>query len=67
MNYYLTGDLGYLNKGYLFIRQKKNLIIKLVNIYPKDIQCVILRNKNIKNCIVLGVKDSFWRSANSNM
>jgi len=61
-NFYLTGDLGYLKNDYLyFTGRKKEIIIKSgVNIYPKDIQAEIIRNKFINNCLVIGLKDEFY-------
>ncbi len=61
-NFYLTGDIGYLSNDYLYLTgRKKEIIIKSgVNIFPRDIQAVIIKNKLISNCFVFGLKDKFY-------
>lgn len=56
-----TGDLGYLDKqNYLFIvdRTKDLIISKGINIYPREIEEVIMLNENIKAVAVIGKADS---------
>ena len=53
----LTGDLGYIDEeGFLFIvGRKKDLIIsKGMNIYPREIEEVLLKHKCIEECAVIG-------------
>ena len=61
--YFRTGDIGYFDKdNYLyFVSRKKDIIIKSgINIIPKIIEDIILQNKIIKNCAVIGVKDEIF-------
>ncbi len=59
--YFLTGDLGTINQqGYLsYISRKKDIIISGgINIYPKDIEDVLLKHPKINEVAVIGVEDS---------
>jgi long-chain acyl-CoA synthetase len=62
--WYHTGDLGYKDgKGNLYLKgRKKNLIVLAngLNVYPEDIENVLLTNPSIKDAVVFGVmeKDS---------
>ena len=62
--WYHTGDLGYKDrKGNLYLKGRKNNLIVLangLNVYPEDIENVLLTNPSIKDAIVLGLveKDS---------
>ena len=60
--FYLTGDLGYIKKNYLYLSgRKKEIIIKSgINIFPSDIQVEVNKNKFINSSFVLGVKDDFF-------
>ncbi len=57
--YMKTGDIGYLDdEGYLFIKgREKDMILTSsgVNVYPEDIERVLMKNKEIKDICVLGV------------
>lgn len=60
--YFLTGDLGYLDEdNYLYFVDRMNDIIITggMNIYPSDIESVILENPKVSSCIVLGINDSY--------
>lgn len=53
-----TGDLGYLDEdGVLFFvqRLKRMLIVSGYNVYPNHIEEVLLKNKYIENCGVIGI------------
>lgn len=55
-----TGDLGYMDEeGFIFIvDRKKDLIIsKGINIYPREIEEVLMNNPYIKAAAVIGQKD----------
>ena len=62
--WYHTGDLGYKDgKGNLYLKgRKKNLIVLAngLNVYPEDIENMLLTNPNVKDAVVFGLmeKDS---------
>lgn len=58
-----TGDLGYLDdEGFLFLTgRKKNIIISGgINIYPEEIEQVLLQFSGIKEVCVFGEKDEWY-------
>lgn len=60
--YFLTGDLGYLDEdNYLYIcgRTKELIIRGGQNIYPKEIEAVILAHPSVHDVAVLGIADKF--------
>lgn len=60
--WFFTGDLGYKDEdGYLWIvGRKKELIIRGgANIYPKEVEDVILKLKGVREVAVIGVPDQF--------
>jgi acyl-CoA synthetase (AMP-forming)/AMP-acid ligase II len=58
-----TGDLGYRDdEGYLYIRgRKKDMIITGgQNVYPAELEDVILRVIGVAECAVVGLPDELW-------
>ena len=55
--FFATGDLGYINKGYLYFSgRKKNMIkIKGKSIYPEDIEGYLLKKNVVKECVILAI------------
>jgi long-chain acyl-CoA synthetase len=61
-----TGDLGYFDSaGYIFlVDRKRDVIISgAFNIYPKEIEDVIVTHPKVKEVVVIGVPDEKWGEA----
>ena len=61
--YLLTGDIGYIdNDGDLFvIDRRKDLIISGgENIYPSEIERIILQHQGVDDVCVVGISSSKW-------
>ncbi len=57
--YFLTGDLGFKDEeGFLYFKGRKKFVYKVggINVYPEDVERVILRFPGVKACGVVGVK-----------
>ncbi|MDO4851804.1 MAG: class I adenylate-forming enzyme family protein [Clostridia bacterium] len=56
-----SGDLGFVDQEGFFIltSRKKQMIVRPDghNVFPVEIERVILENKQVENCVVIGIKD----------
>ncbi|RMD84983.1 MAG: acyl-CoA synthetase [Candidatus Dadabacteria bacterium] len=62
-NYFTVGDVGYLNEdGYLFLCDRKiDMIISGgVNIYPSEIEAVLLTHPKVADAAVFGIPHEDW-------
>ncbi|MCA0326634.1 MAG: AMP-binding protein [Proteobacteria bacterium] len=60
------GDVGHLDQdGYLYLVDRRKDVIKSggVNIYPIEIEEVILREQGVRECAVTGLPDERWGEA----
>ncbi|MDD3649292.1 MAG: AMP-binding protein [Candidatus Hydrothermia bacterium] len=60
--WFLTGDMGYLDKdGYVYITGRKKSVIVTAggkNVYPEEVETVLLRSPYIEEVLVIGAYDS---------
>jgi fatty-acyl-CoA synthase len=61
-----TGDLGVLDEqSYLFLRDRSREVIITggFNVYPSDVETVLVRHPAVADCVVFGVPDDHWGEA----
>ena len=61
-----TGDIGYFDdRGFLFLldRAKDMVISGGNNIYPREVEEVLIQHPEIDNCVVFGIPDEYWGEA----
>ncbi|HQW51413.1 MAG TPA: AMP-binding protein, partial [Tepidiformaceae bacterium] len=59
-DWYRTGDLGYIEDGYLYLKGRKKDLIVLSdgqNVYPDDIETVLRHQPGVADAVVLGVQE----------
>jgi acyl-CoA synthetase (AMP-forming)/AMP-acid ligase II len=58
-----TGDLGYLDdEGYLYLsgRQGDKIVRGGENVYPQEVEQVLVEHDDVRECAVVGVEDVKW-------
>jgi len=61
-----TGDIGYFDEqGFLFLldRAKDMVISGGNNVYPREVEEVIILHPKVANCVVFGIPDDYWGEA----
>src|ERR1700752_3828179 len=56
-----SGDLGYIDpKGYVHIsdRKKDLIIVKGLNVYPKEVEDILLEHPAVQEAAVVGIPDA---------
>jgi len=62
-DFFTVGDMGYLDDdGYLFISDRKHdmIISGGVNIYPREIENVVIEHPDVVDVAVMGLPDPRW-------
>ena len=65
-DWFITGDIGYVDdEGYLHIVDRKNSMIITggENVYPAEVERVILTLPEIEECAVVGLPHPYWGEA----
>ncbi|MDG2336030.1 MAG: long-chain-fatty-acid--CoA ligase [Myxococcota bacterium] len=62
LGWFRTGDAGYMQDGYLYIHDRvKDMIVSGgENVYPAEIENVLMDNPSIADAAVIGVPDEKW-------
>ncbi len=62
LGWFATGDAGYLEDGYLFIRDRvKDMIVSGgENVYPAEVENALMSHPDIADCAVIGVPSDRW-------
>jgi len=60
--WFRTGDAGYLRDGFLFIHDRvKDMIVSGgENVYPAEVENVLMGHDEVADCAVIGVPDERW-------
>lgn len=61
-----TGDIGYFDdRGYLFLldRAKDMIISGGNNVYPREVEEVIIQHEDVADVVVLGIPHEYWGEA----
>jgi len=63
--WFRSGDAGIMKDGYLFIQDRiKDMIISGgENIYPAEIENVLMQHPEVADCAIIGVPDELWGEA----
>ncbi|WP_224333022.1 AMP-binding protein [Haloprofundus halobius] len=62
-NWLHTGDIGRVDdEGYLYVmdRKKDMIITGGMNVYPREIEEVVIGHESVSNAAVIGVPDDYW-------
>ena len=61
-----TGDIGFIDdRGFLFLldRVKDMVITGGNNVYPREVEEVIIQHADVADCVVFGIPDAYWGEA----
>lgn len=60
--WYRSGDLGYVKDGYLYLSDRLNdmVVSGAENIYPAEIERVLLEHPDVSEAAVFGIPDEAW-------
>ena len=65
-DWFITGDLAKIdNEGYLYIVDRKNdmIITGGENVYPREVEELLLSHPSVAECAVVGKPDAYWGEA----